>query len=664
MQDDIATVKEQEAEILVLPDGRELELSLKNPLFKDFERMPATFERFISDPYYLGKSWKHPFPTWRKTGSDLFPLPLRSPYSAVVLLGATGIGKTSAAINMIMAYFLHVVLCLRNPQEYFDLEEQKKIVFAVINIVTKAMAYRNAWGMLHKALLQSPFFMEYGEKSGDKRPEWFCTKKPVDLLYGSTADQVVGLDVLCAFIDEASFARNQSIQRQMEKAKEVFNAVLERIQSRFTKFGGIFDGLLIFASSKRTDQAFAEVYANQLLEGKNGHKVYVVDKPRWEVLPKGTYSGKTFPLAIGDKLRPSEIILEKDVDKYVASGYRIIYPPIETYDEFKRDMLSALTNIAGESVNSAGTYFAGEYIAKCIDATLVNPFNQGCLEIGSKDLEQYWQYFDMSKVSPEDLAQPWYIHIDASLGQDGNSISGGVISYAQNQLDVKTGAVFPELHYKQIFKVKVRAPKGDRTMLQKNEKFIFWLVQQGVKIAVVTSDQYQSVSMGQNLVAGGINYRYQSIDRVTNGINKQYEVLRNVIYEGRIRLLADQDQTDELLHLVRYPDGRVDKSQGNSDDAAQVLCGWVYSASLNKEQFVLSHTVLEATMLGSTGVENKQTLEEILPPEEIFADLFRTEIGAYKTQSVTGLRSAFDIASKNKQDDKEKNKGVSPFNFF
>lgn len=183
-------------EQIVMPNGAIVELSLDNPLFADFERMPTTFDTFISDPYYFGKSWKDPFPAWKKLGEDMFPLPLRSPYSALVLLGATGIGKTSASVNMIAAYFLHVVLCLRDPHSYFALEEQKNIVFAFLNIVTKTIAYKNAWGMFHKALLQSDFFMEYGYKTQGNKPEWVCNKKPVELLYGSTADHVIGLDIL------------------------------------------------------------------------------------------------------------------------------------------------------------------------------------------------------------------------------------------------------------------------------------------------------------------------------------------------------------------------------------------------------------------------------------------------------------------------------------
>ena len=816
------TENTEQKEYITLKDGSTMEYSLSNPVFADFERLPTTFNDFISNPYYLGNSWGNPWPFWKQKGNEFFPLPMKSPYTALILLGATGIGKalpnyqgvltpsgykpigeievgdliasndgkfypvlgvypqgkqpvyeitfskkrktrcsdqhiwtisrdggktfkeetvsdilfngyykqniqlptvqqiqgiptkvqrdiaaqsnkgltikkikfigmqectcisvgapnklflteraipthnTSFAVNMVAAYFLHVILCLRNPHEFFALEEQKNIVFAFLNIVTKTIAYKNAWGMFHKALLKSPFFMEYGVKSEGRNPEWICKRKPVELLYGSTADQVIGLDLIFVFLDEVSFARNQDIQRQMEKAKEVFDAALERIQSRFTKFGGIFDGLIVMASSKRTDQAFAEVYAEELSSGKNGHRTMIIDEARWDVLPQGTYSGETFPVALGDSTRPSEIIEFADIPIYEKEGYKIIYPPIESYDEFKRDMMHALTNIAGESVSASGTFLQGNYITAVTDTTRQNPFVVGEIKVGEKDDLNYWDFFDLSRVAPEDFTKPLYIHLDASLGKDGNSISGGNISFAQQTMNLATGQYQPELHYKQVFKIKVRAPKGDRVMLRKNTQFIFWLKSQGFNIALVTSDQYQSVQFGQDLTAGGINYRYQSIDKVTQGVNQPFSVLKNAIYDKRISLLEDKDQFTELISLVQYEGGRVDKNmKGISDDTAQTLAGWVYAASLNKENYIRTNAVLAATFIGSTTAEKRAVEDQIVSPK-LISELIQNEFGAYKVTGYTGLRDAYEQAfslNRNKKD-KAVESERNPFYFF
>lgn len=172
-------------------------------IYDDFEEIPVSFEEFITNREYLGNSWLDSsgnikaFPFWVEQGKKIFPLPMRSPYHTILLEGGTGLGKTSFAVNMVIAYYLYIVLCIRDVHEYFDLADQKKITFAFLNIVTKTIAYKNAWGMLHKALLSSPWFMKHGAATEGRMPEWYCTDKPVDLLFGSSPNDVIGLDILC-----------------------------------------------------------------------------------------------------------------------------------------------------------------------------------------------------------------------------------------------------------------------------------------------------------------------------------------------------------------------------------------------------------------------------------------------------------------------------------
>lgn len=523
--------------------------------------------------------------------------------------------NTSIAMGVCLAYYLHVVMCLRDPHQYFGLADQKPIIFANINIVTKTMAYKNAWGMINKMLIDSPWFMERGGKTEGKRPEWYCTTKPIELIYGRGPDDLIGLDILFCFMDEISFYRNQSVDKQIQAATEVFNAAWERMKSRFLKFGGIFEGLMVMASSKRTDQSFMESFIKTVTEGVEADKVLVIDRARWEMLPVESFSGKKFPVAVGDKFRPSTIIKEDQVDEYTKAGYKIIWPPIENYSEFDRDMNNALTNIAGISVGQISSFIRGDLVNSCIDSNRQNLFTKSVIFSGYKDSDQYYEYVDLSRMRPEDFTLPLFVHLDASLGGDGNSIVGVLADYAVNKSNVITGNIEPELHYRQLFKIKVRAPQGTHTGLNKNKQFIFWLSQH-FNLRGVSRDQFQSEEFAQDLDRAGIPVVKQSIDAVKDGICQPYEVLRNAMYEGRVTLLDDEDQTNELVSLEKHESGKIDKPQGGNDDTSQCLAGAVYLASKAKEELLSSGIVLLQN-IGSSGDESPQvdpskTIEQVM----------------------------------------------------
>ena len=628
-----------------------------------WEERPVDIETFLFDRNYLGSSWldsegkRTMFPFWQKEAKKMFPLPMRSPYNTIVFSGSTGIGKTSVMMGACFAYYLHIVLCLRNPHQFFGLADQKNIIFATINIVTKTMAYKNAWGMIHRMLIKSPWFMQRGDKTTGKRPEWFCTTKPVELIYGRNADDLIGLDILCCALDEISFARNQSIERQIEIATEVFNAAWERMKSRFIKFGGIFEGLMLLASSKRTDQSFLESFTKKLQEGIEADKVLTIDKARWEVLPSDSYCGKKFPVAVGDKFRPSQIIKESQVDDFIKAGYRIIWPPIENFAEFDRDMNNALTNIAGVSVGQISSFIRGDLVNSCIDSNRQNLFTKSVIFSGYKDPDQYYEYVDLGRMKPEDFTLPLFVHLDASLGGDGNSMVGVVADYAVNKSNVITGNIEPELHYRELFKVKIRAPQGTHTGLSKNKQFIFWLSQH-FNLRGVSRDQYQSEEFAQDLDRAGIPVTKQSIDAVKDGICQPYEVLRNAMYEDRVALLDDEDQTNELVSLEKHESGKIDKPAGGHDDTSQCLAGAVYLASRAKEELLSSGAVLLKQLGSSESLVDKKEAQEIINRElEIHLSKYSPEARIVNSES--GLKEDWDKFF-GKSNSKEKPIGENP----
>ena len=143
-----------------------------------------------------------------------------------------------------------------------------------------------------------------------------------------------------------------------------------------------------------------------------------------------------------------------------------------------------------------------------------------------------------------------------------------------------------------------------------------------------------------------------------------YSVLKNAVYDKRISLLRDKDQFEELISLVQYEGGRVDKNmRGISDDAAQTLAGWVFAASLNKEKYIQSHAVLESTFIGSTTAEKRALEDQTISPK-LVTELLQNEFGAPRVPGYTGLREAYEKAFGTGRAVEVIKEERNPFNFF
>ena len=88
-----------------------------------------------------------------------------------------------------------------------------------------------------------------------------------------------------------------------------------------------------------------------------------------------------------------------------------------------------------------------------------------------------------------------------------------------------------ELFYQTAFAVGVKAPKGHQVSFEKNRQFIYWLKKNGFNVKGVSSDTYQNVDLGQQLIAKNYNYEVVSVDRVdSDKICKPYQYFKSTIY--------------------------------------------------------------------------------------------------------------------------------------
>lgn len=565
-----------------------------NLLYSDYDEVPVNIETFLKDSRYLGKGLINEegkftvYPYWVEKLKEIFPDPLKpAVVNTLALSGAIGLGKSFVAV-LAGLYELYRMLCLKDPYLHYGLQPIDKITFAFMNITIDA-AKGVAWDKCQQLLQSSPWFLSKGTLSKSMNPEW-SPPKGIELVYGSQSRHIIGRAVFWAFFDEVSFQPNQDVNKQKEKAKALVNTAAARMQSRFMK-GENNPTLLVLASSKRTESSFMETF----IEGKRkteSKTTMVVDEPQW-VIRTDKDSPNKFKVAIGNKFLSSEVlslnVSDQEVKLMRDRGYRIIEVPMGYYESFIDDIDIALTDIAGISTSNSNKYISGARLAKTKKDTIKNLFTKDIIEVGnsSDDMLQYYNFIDLSRIDPIMLSKPLYIHMDMSVTGDKTGIAGVWINGKKPPKENEPPS--KELFYRAAFSVSVKAPKGYQISFEKNRQFIYWLKEQGFNIKGISTDTYQSVDTGQTLAAKGYNYCVLSMDRVdSDHICKPYQYLRSTIYEERIELYDAVLLTDELVGLQRdMNSGKIDHDPSgiNSKDQADALCGAVWNASQNTEQY-------------------------------------------------------------------------------
>lgn len=365
------------------------------------------------------------------------------------------------------------------------------------------------------------------------------------------------------FFDEVSFQRNQDIEKQKKKANDMIDTAIGGMKTRFVHKGKN-PTLLVLASSKRSNKSFLEEHMKKKLVSEK-ENVYISDGSVWEVKPKGTYSEKTFKIALGNKFLQSMIIPDDDSDdKYIAKGYKIIEAPIDFKADFIDDIDRSLCDFAGISSSSITKYINGAAVNDTLTDRIKNPFTKEILEIGDApdDDVQYYNFFDISKIDPNLKSKPLFIHLDMSYTGDMTGIAGVFIKGKKpstNGLDQSK-----DLFFSLAFSVNIKAPKGRHISFEKNRNFIYWLKEKGFNIKGITSDTFQSYDTGETLRAKGYPYSVLSVDRCdTNKVCVPYQYFRSTIYEKRIEMYNDKILVAELIDLERNMDtGKVDHPDG------------------------------------------------------------------------------------------------------
>lgn len=389
-------------------------------------------------------------------------------------------------------------------------------------------------------------------------------------------------------MDEVNFARAgvKDLSISKNHMKHLYNTAYARITGTFKLSGKIY-GKMFTCSSKNSDNDYLSEHIEQQLDAGNNH-LYLFDKPQWEVLPKYRFGEKTFFITVGDRFKRGFVVSDENTDEahlaaYRQEGYQVLEVPEDYKPNFKADYDIALRDIAGISVVGAMGFITQDLITPNISEDRVNPFFEDYIEIGGHDNDTIERHFHLDAV-PQKLKQlQMYIHLDLAEVSDHTGICGIVQDGTKNVLDMNTDKKVMMPYLKEVFQISIGAPRGDRMSFQKVINFILWLKRNGFWIQLVTTDQYQSSYVRENLIQQGIEAEQLSVDKNMDA----YKALRNLLYDQRLELIKCDLQEVEMINLQRVGDdqnGRIDhKPQTNSVSAVPSLANGYNSKGIGKD---------------------------------------------------------------------------------
>ena len=323
----------------------------------------------------------------------------------------------------------------------------------------------------------------------------------------------------CNFTDEVNFGLTSDVEKLKKKQKQLISQIDARMKSRFMReraFGTYLPTLNIIASSKNSEQSFLEDYIET--KKKNESKTtLIVDEPQW-VVDSRKDSPEKFYVAIGNRFLANELLPlnpPKDlIDEYRAKGYTMLAVPIGYRENFEDNIDGALTDIAGIATAASLKYISGVRWNEIKTARYENPFTKEIIEVGTAkdDNLQYYNFFDLSKVSDEMRAKPLYVHLDMSRKGDKTGIAGVYVLGKKPKIEGEDSS--REMFYRVAFNVSVKAPKGYEISFDKNRIFIRWLREQGFNLASISSDTFQAAQIQQQLISDGFDVKTISVDRL------------------------------------------------------------------------------------------------------------------------------------------------------
>jgi len=527
-----------------------------------YTKMPVSIDQFIEDPYYLGKTYgnKALYPYWKDQLLELYPSPIHTSNPFIVLTGSLGTGKSTFS-KICAMYLVHRLDCLQNLH-YFGIAGGKNTVL-VFSHRTQSLAQMDFIDSIDMIGKDSPYFTNLWDNGGSRIPINYAAD-------GERSNVGIGSDVIFYNLSELNFI---NYDNAMDKISTAFG----RWDSRFGKAKGYL-GHIILDTSSSTDESVVEDYIRN-----NSYNPLIIRSNRWIIkkhlnqyyqLTTGTdknskddhKDGSFFRIYTGDSVNGPFIITESKPLKLLMDPDRVLECPLESYANFKLDIVKSLQDEAGISTTSTGKYLDDptNFLSCCV----IPQAHKDVFKVSEKNRnDRIIDYIHESvKLIPTD--KPIFIHADIGVTSDYFGVG---ISYFDKMVRFDPGSDLLLPSYVTPIAFSMDRNEGEETSIMHFEDLVLEL-RKSFNLGCFTYDSFGSRQLKQDLEREGIPVRYLSVDRTDAAYLYFKMLVNNGLWKGPDNSLLKYEITN-----LKHTNGIVDHKVGFSKDISDAVIGSIYS---------------------------------------------------------------------------------------
>jgi hypothetical protein len=540
----------------------EVEWLRDNP---EFEQRPATVMEFLGPGYLDIESMVRPGikdALVTMFGDEVNPKKLAKVQRAM-LTGGIGIGKTTIA-SICLPYMVHWVLCIKDPQKFFNLLPGSRIAFMQMS-TSESQAREVIFGDIKARISHSEWFRE-NYPYDDKFTKQIRFDKDIWILPGDSAETTFeGYNILGGILDEAD---SHKVTTEKDYADSGYNTIHARITSRFQD-----RGLLIVIGQMKKARGFAAKKYKELMEDPNAyaHRMAIWESLGWEkyTSPEGKRDSFFYDL------RRKQIIAD-GVGHVLAKSENILEIPNVYKQDFLNKPEMAARDLAGIPPEVADPFISLTHKVDAARERWIAKYG----DEGPVDDNPTRPSFAKWFRAPNDPRKR-VVHIDLAVSANGDAL-GFAMGHVSELVEIDD-ELKPYITIDCLLRVK--AMPGSEIIIGDIRRYIYELKEdRKFRIKKVTMDGFQSTDTRQQLQKKRYEFDYVSMDK-----NKlPYEDLREAIYEDRIEfppyLTYLHKGTTERVEIVvsellgLADDGRkIDHPPDGSKDVADAMAGVCYT---------------------------------------------------------------------------------------